>query len=59
MTTPINSHKDHKWIEVPPCVYCDDCGERLYQGTLPKTPEDREAMNDFFDRFEEDSQCHS
>jgi len=46
MTTPINSHKDHKWVEVPPCVYCDDCGVRLYQGTLP---DNQDEMADFLD----------
>lgn len=28
-------HADHEWREVPPCVYCVPCGERLYQGSLP------------------------
>ena len=27
-------HKDHKKKQVGRCVYCVDCGERLYQGKL-------------------------
>ena len=40
-------HADHPWSQVGPCVYCDDCGTRLYQGelpedrrTIPKCPDD-------------------
>lgn len=29
-------HEAHTWRQVGRCVYCDDCGERLYQGYLPK-----------------------
>lgn len=28
-------HDEHAWKQVGRCVYCDDCGERLYQGTIP------------------------
>jgi hypothetical protein len=30
------AHEEHRWVEVAPCVYCDDCNIRLYQGTLPE-----------------------
>lgn len=29
-------HEAHTWGQVGRCVYCRDCGERLYQGFLPK-----------------------
>jgi hypothetical protein len=29
-------HEAHTWEQVGRCVYCADCGERLYQGYLPK-----------------------
>lgn len=29
-------HEEHVWEQVGRCVYCADCGERLYQGYLPK-----------------------
>jgi hypothetical protein len=29
-------HEAHTWEQVGRCVYCTDCGERLYQGYLPK-----------------------
>lgn len=32
---PWVEHADHKWVEHAPCVYCDPCGVRLYQGRLP------------------------
>jgi hypothetical protein len=28
-------HEDHTWQQTGRCVYCADCGERLYQGYLP------------------------
>lgn len=31
----LDLHIDHAWKQVGRCVYCDDCGERLYQGSLP------------------------
>ena len=31
----IAAHAPHTWRQVGLCVYCDDCGERLYQGQLP------------------------
>lgn len=30
------AHEAHTWKQVGRCVYCDDCGDRLYQGRLPK-----------------------
>lgn len=32
----IARHRDHLLRQVGRCVYCDDCNERLYQGTLPR-----------------------
>jgi hypothetical protein len=29
-------HEAHTWKQVGRCVYCADCGDRLYQGYLPK-----------------------
>ena len=37
----LDLHIDHTWKQVGRCVYCDDCGVRLYQGKLP--PDRREA----------------
>lgn len=31
----LNGHAPCRWKQVGPCVYCDDHGIRLYQGTLP------------------------
>lgn len=28
-------HAGCTWKEVPPCVYCVEHGERLYQGSIP------------------------
>jgi hypothetical protein len=28
-------HQDHCWQQVGRCVYCADCGQRLYQGQIP------------------------
>lgn len=28
-------HEDHPWKQVGLCVYCEQCGVRLYQGDLP------------------------
>jgi len=42
-------HKDHIWVEVSPCIYCDDCNVRLYQGTLP---DNQEEMCLFLDSLE-------
>jgi len=30
------AHAPHTWSQIGPCVYCDDCNERLYQGQLPE-----------------------
>jgi hypothetical protein len=35
MQMPWEEHADCRWVEVPPCVYCDDHNVRLYQGTIP------------------------
>jgi len=35
----IAEHDDHAWQQVGRCVYCHDCGLRLYQGTMPKSHE--------------------
>jgi hypothetical protein len=31
----IAKHEDHWWEKVGRCVYCRDCNQRLYQGTIP------------------------
>ncbi len=49
MTTPIDSHKDHKWVEIPPCIYCDDCGVKLYQGELPVDEDNKEQLSQYLD----------
>lgn len=37
MTTPMDTdHEQHPWEQIGRCVYCATCGERLYQGTIPK-----------------------
>ena len=28
-------HDAHTWTQIGRCVYCADCNERLYQGTIP------------------------
>jgi hypothetical protein len=33
----IKSHDDHTWTQIGRCVYCSDCNQRLYQGTIPAT----------------------
>jgi hypothetical protein len=35
ISATLDKHLDHKWKQVGRCVYCHDCGERLYQGQLP------------------------
>ena len=35
MFAEIARHDDHTWEQVGRCVYCDDCGQRLYQGRIP------------------------
>lgn len=41
MNDMLEAHADHPWKEVGPCVYCEPCGVRLYQGSIPakKNPE--------------------
>lgn len=29
------AHADHTWEQAGRCVFCHDCGTRLYQGKLP------------------------
>jgi hypothetical protein len=31
----IAKHEDHTWEQVGRCVFCMDCHQRLYQGTIP------------------------
>lgn len=33
--TQMSLHDDHIWERIGPCVYCDDCKVRLYQGRIP------------------------
>lgn len=35
MFAKIAKHDDHCWEQVGRCVYCVDCQQRLYQGTIP------------------------
>lgn len=35
-------HAEHKWSQVGRCVWCDDCGVRLYQGELPAPGKQKE-----------------
>lgn len=35
MVTEIGRHDDHAWQQIGRCVYCHDCQERLYQGSIP------------------------
>ena len=37
----LDAHKDHEWVQVGPCVYCDDCNTRLFQGRLQGERKDR------------------
>jgi hypothetical protein len=30
-------HDEHTWTQIGRCVYCADCNQRLYQGTIPAT----------------------
>ena len=43
LTELLETHGEHRWEEVGPCVWCADCNVRLYQGTLPddKAPANR------------------
>jgi hypothetical protein len=36
MSHPALSHTEHCWEQVGRCVYCVDCGQRLYQGSIPR-----------------------
>jgi hypothetical protein len=39
-------HADHTWSQQGRCVWCDDCGIRLYQGTLPARGEQKRQATD-------------
>jgi hypothetical protein len=32
-------HDAHVWTQIGRCVYCVDCNQRLYQGTIPPSHE--------------------
>jgi hypothetical protein len=53
-------HDDHPWSQVGPCVYCDPCGIRLYQGSIPDrkrtTPKCAAGQHDW-DDGDSMSQC--
>lgn len=45
-------HSEHKWGQQGRCVYCVDCGVRLYQGKLPapgKQKEEAEGVDKALD----------
>ena len=35
---PFREHEGHAFEQVGRCVYCHDCGVRLYQGDDPRGP---------------------
>ena len=37
MWDEIARHDDHEWEQIGRCVYCADCSQRLYQGTIGPT----------------------
>ena len=37
------AHAEHEWVQVGPCVYCDDCNTRLFQGRLAGDRKDRDS----------------
>jgi hypothetical protein len=39
----LNKHACHPWKQVGPCVYCDTCNVRLYQGE-PFTDEEKQEL---------------
>lgn len=41
LTAMLDAHADHEWVQVGPCVYCDDCNTRLFQGRLAGERKDR------------------
>jgi hypothetical protein len=41
----LGEHVDHPWRQVGPCVYCDTCGVRLYQGEA-LTEDDKNELRD-------------
>ena len=44
-------HRDRQWKRVTPCVYCE-CGTRLYNGTLPKSISEQNALIDAIAEWE-------
>ena len=48
----IRAHVDHVWSQVGPCVYCEPCNVRLYQGQVALF-EEKEAMAVIFDGIHE------
>ncbi len=48
----IAAHVDHEWKQVGSCVYCEPCGDRLYQGTVC-TGAEKAAMAALFDGIHE------
>ena len=42
--TTMTEHVTHTWVRVPPCVYCEDCNVRLYQGELPQNQQGKESI---------------
>ena len=39
----LDAHKDHEWVQIGPCVYCDDCNTRLFQGRLGGERKERDS----------------
>jgi len=42
----LSDHAEHVWSQQGRCVWCDDCGIRLYQGKLPARGEQKEHATD-------------
>jgi hypothetical protein len=61
LLSTLDLHAAHTWKQVSRCVYCDDCGVRLYQGTLPadrrkprKPPPEPAATTEMRNRWRKD-----
>lgn len=54
-------HERHRWAQVGPCVWCDDCDVRLYNGQLPRerNPEASVCERDGHDWDDANSMCQS
>jgi hypothetical protein len=37
MFSELVRHEEHTWEQVGRCVYCVDCDQRLYQGSIPES----------------------